>query len=78
MARGPGRLLATASWRIESQDLVTLDDPVFHTAVTNTAIWLVLFGGLSAVGGLGLAVLLQKERRGEPAKGNRWHRGQGD
>jgi multiple sugar transport system permease protein/raffinose/stachyose/melibiose transport system permease protein len=41
-----------------------IDDPVFHTAVTNTAIWLVLFGGLSAVGGLGLAVLLQKERRG--------------
>lgn len=41
-----------------------IDDPVFHTAVTNTAIWLVLFGGLSAAGGLGLAVLLQKERRG--------------
>jgi multiple sugar transport system permease protein/raffinose/stachyose/melibiose transport system permease protein len=41
-----------------------IDDPVFHTAVTNTAIWLVLFGGLSAVGGLGMAVLLQKERRG--------------
>jgi multiple sugar transport system permease protein/raffinose/stachyose/melibiose transport system permease protein len=41
-----------------------IDDPVFRTAVTNTAIWLVLFGGLSAVGGLALAVLLQKERRG--------------
>lgn len=39
-------------------------DPVFGRALLNTAIWLVLFGGLSAVGGLGMAVLLQKERRG--------------
>jgi multiple sugar transport system permease protein/raffinose/stachyose/melibiose transport system permease protein len=39
-------------------------DPVFRKAVVNTAIWLVLFGGLSAVGGLGMAVLLQKDRRG--------------
>lgn len=41
-----------------------LDDDVFVTSVRNTAIWLVLFGGLSAAGGLGLAVLLQKERPG--------------
>lgn len=39
-------------------------DPIFTDAAVNTAIWLVLFGGLSAVGGLGLALLLQKERRG--------------
>lgn len=39
-------------------------DPVFRKALLDTAIWLVLFGGLSAVGGLGMAVLLQKERRG--------------
>jgi multiple sugar transport system permease protein/raffinose/stachyose/melibiose transport system permease protein len=41
-----------------------LDDPVFGKALLDTAIWLVLFGGLSALGGLGIAVLLQKERRG--------------
>src|SRR6476469_4107070 len=39
-------------------------DPIFRGAALNTAIWLVLFGGLSAVGGLGMAVLLQQERRG--------------
>lgn len=39
-------------------------DPIFREATLNTLIWLVLFGGLSAVGGLGLALLLQQERRG--------------
>lgn len=41
-----------------------VDDPVFHKALANTAIWLVLFGGLSAAGGLGCAMFLQRERRG--------------
>ncbi|WP_049574013.1 carbohydrate ABC transporter permease [Streptomyces sp. SBT349] len=40
------------------------DDPVFRDALVNTALWLVLFGGLSAVLGLGAALLLQRERRG--------------
>ncbi|MDX6284184.1 MAG: multiple sugar transport system permease protein, partial [Kribbellaceae bacterium] len=39
-------------------------DPIFKTALKNTAIWLVLFGGLSVIGGFGMAMLLQKERRG--------------
>jgi len=39
-------------------------DPIFRTSVLNTAIWLVLFGGVSAAGGLGLALLLLRERRG--------------
>jgi len=39
-------------------------DPIFRTSVLNTAIWLVLFGGISAAGGLGLALLLLRERRG--------------
>jgi multiple sugar transport system permease protein len=39
-------------------------DPIFRDATLNTLIWLVLFGGLSAVGGLGLALLLQREGRG--------------
>lgn len=39
-------------------------DDIFGTAALDTVIWLVLFGGLSALGGLGLAVLLQRERRG--------------
>ncbi|MCI2420616.1 sugar ABC transporter permease [Saccharopolyspora sp. K220] len=39
-------------------------DPIFWTATINTLLWLVLFGGLSALGGLGLALLLQQERRG--------------
>lgn len=41
-----------------------LHDPVFITALKNTAIWLVLFGTISAVGGLGCAMFLQRERRG--------------
>jgi multiple sugar transport system permease protein len=39
-------------------------DPIFREAAVNTAIWLVAFGGLSALGGLGLALLLQRETRG--------------
>ncbi|HTJ72948.1 MAG TPA: sugar ABC transporter permease [Actinospica sp.] len=39
-------------------------DPVFRKALEDTAIWLVLFGGLSAAGGLGCALFLQRERRG--------------
>ncbi|MGW6152970.1 carbohydrate ABC transporter permease [Streptomyces sp. NPDC055144] len=39
-------------------------DTVFWHALANTAKWLVLFGGLSAVLGLGAALLLQQERRG--------------
>ncbi|MET8329563.1 sugar ABC transporter permease [Streptomyces sp. NPDC005181] len=41
-----------------------LNDPVFRTATWNTVLWLVLFGGLSAVLGLGAALLLQQDRRG--------------
>jgi multiple sugar transport system permease protein len=39
-------------------------DPIFGTALKNTAIWLVLFGGISVAGGFGMALLLQRERRG--------------
>ncbi|MFF2852233.1 carbohydrate ABC transporter permease [Streptomyces sp. NPDC058001] len=39
-------------------------DSVFGTSLVNTVLWLVLFGGLSAVLGLGAALLLQQERRG--------------
>ena len=39
-------------------------DPIFIGALKNTAIWIVLFGGLSFVGGLGIALLFQSERRG--------------
>jgi multiple sugar transport system permease protein/raffinose/stachyose/melibiose transport system permease protein len=39
-------------------------DHVFRGALLNTVIWLVLFGGLSVVGGFGMALLLQRERRG--------------
>jgi multiple sugar transport system permease protein/raffinose/stachyose/melibiose transport system permease protein len=39
-------------------------DPIFRDSALNTLIWLVLFGGLSAVGGLGLALLLQREGKG--------------
>ena len=41
-----------------------VSDPIFRTALKNTAIWLVLFGGLSVIGGFGMALLLQRERRG--------------
>jgi multiple sugar transport system permease protein/raffinose/stachyose/melibiose transport system permease protein len=39
-------------------------DPIFRDSALNTLIWLVLFGGLSAVGGLALALLLQREGKG--------------
>ncbi|MFD7795121.1 carbohydrate ABC transporter permease [Streptomyces sp. NPDC059759] len=39
-------------------------DSVFRTAALDTVLWLVLFGGLSALLGLGAALLLQQERRG--------------
>jgi multiple sugar transport system permease protein/raffinose/stachyose/melibiose transport system permease protein len=39
-------------------------DPIFRDALRNTVVWLLLFGGLSVVGGLGMALLLQRERRG--------------
>lgn len=41
-----------------------IGDPIFRKALLDTVIWLVLFGGLSAAGGLGMALLLQRERRG--------------
>ncbi|MFI7608371.1 carbohydrate ABC transporter permease [Micromonospora sp. NPDC049366] len=39
-------------------------DATFRGALVNTVIWLVLFGGLSVVGGFGMALLLQRDRRG--------------
>ncbi|MFC4529400.1 carbohydrate ABC transporter permease [Sphaerisporangium dianthi] len=39
-------------------------DETFRTAFGNTVVWLVLFGGLSVLGGLGLALLLDRPRRG--------------
>jgi len=39
-------------------------DATFRGALVNTVIWLVLFGGLSVLGGFGMALVLQKERRG--------------
>lgn len=39
-------------------------DATFRLALRNTVIWLVLFGGLSVVGGFGMALLLQRDRRG--------------
>ncbi|MER5879331.1 sugar ABC transporter permease [Streptomyces sp. NPDC001910] len=39
-------------------------DSLFRTAALDTVLWLVLFGGLSALLGLGAALLLQQERRG--------------
>jgi len=38
-------------------------DPVFHTALVNNVIWVVGFGGLSVIGGLGLAVALNRPGR---------------
>ncbi|MFC4585856.1 carbohydrate ABC transporter permease [Sphaerisporangium corydalis] len=39
-------------------------DETFRTALGNTVLWLVLFGGLSVLGGLALALLLDRPRRG--------------
>ena len=41
-----------------------LTDPTFGKAFLDTVIWLVLFGGVSALGGLGMALLFLRERRG--------------
>ncbi|MCX4579436.1 sugar ABC transporter permease [Streptomyces sp. NBC_01571] len=41
-----------------------MHDDVFRTAAVDTVLWLLLFGGLSALLGLGTALLLQQERRG--------------
>ncbi|MEU6548955.1 sugar ABC transporter permease [Streptomyces sp. NPDC046915] len=41
-----------------------IHDDIFRTAVVDTVLWLVLFGGLSAVLGLATALLLQQERKG--------------
>ncbi|MFJ5266053.1 carbohydrate ABC transporter permease [Streptomyces sp. NPDC088387] len=38
-------------------------DDIFRTAAIDTVLWLALFGGLSALLGLGAALLLQQERR---------------
>jgi multiple sugar transport system permease protein len=39
-------------------------DSIFLGALRNTVLWLVLFGGLSVIGGFGMALLLQRDRRG--------------
>ncbi|SDD26809.1 carbohydrate ABC transporter membrane protein 1, CUT1 family [Auraticoccus monumenti] len=39
-------------------------DPIFRTALTNNVIWVIGFGGLSVLGGLALAVALNKPGRG--------------
>jgi multiple sugar transport system permease protein len=41
-----------------------VDDPIFVVAFKNTVRWLVVFGGLSGLLGLSLALLLKAERRG--------------
>ncbi|CAM3689484.1 carbohydrate ABC transporter permease [Occultella aeris] len=40
------------------------NDPVFRTALRNNVIWVIGFGGLSVLGGLILAVLLNRPGRG--------------
>ncbi|TDE96185.1 sugar ABC transporter permease [Occultella glacieicola] len=40
------------------------NDPIFRTALRNNVIWVVGFGGLSVLGGLTLAVLLNRPGRG--------------
>lgn len=40
-----------------------LSDPIFHTALWNNVLWVFGFGGLSVVGGLALAVALNRPRR---------------
>lgn len=41
-----------------------LSDPIFATALKNNLIWIVAFGGLSVAGGMGLALALNRPRRG--------------
>ncbi|WP_028801302.1 carbohydrate ABC transporter permease [Streptomyces sp. 142MFCol3.1] len=67
-----GFYLALTSWDgVSAPKFVGLDnfremagDDIFRSAVGHTVLWLVLFGGLSALLGLGAALLLQQERRG--------------
>lgn len=64
--------LAFTSWRgvgpakpVGFANFVDLSsDPIFHTALKNNAIWVVLFGGSSVIIGLILAVVLNKPRPG--------------
>jgi multiple sugar transport system permease protein len=39
-------------------------DTVFLQSLLHTIVWLALFGGLSVIGGLGMALLLNQERKG--------------
>ncbi|MFD8810973.1 carbohydrate ABC transporter permease [Streptomyces sp. NPDC059627] len=67
-----GFYLALTKWDgVSPPQFVGLDnfremahDDVFRSALGHTVLWLVLFGGLSAVLGLAAALLLQQERRG--------------
>ncbi|MFG2357936.1 carbohydrate ABC transporter permease [Streptomyces sp. NPDC048521] len=67
-----GFYLALTRWDgVSAPQFVGLDnfremahDDVFRSAAGHTVLWLVLFGGLSAVLGLAAALLLQQERRG--------------
>ncbi|MGW7418727.1 carbohydrate ABC transporter permease [Streptomyces sp. NPDC054813] len=67
-----GFYLALTKWDgVSAPQFVGLDnfremahDDVFRSAAGHTVLWLVLFGGLSAVLGLAAALLLQQERRG--------------
>jgi multiple sugar transport system permease protein len=67
-----GILLSFTEWRgVGSPKAVGLenfrelsDDPIFAVAFKNTVRWLLLFGGLSGLLGLSLALLLKVDRRG--------------
>jgi multiple sugar transport system permease protein len=67
-----GVLLSFTEWRgIGSPKAVGLqnfreltDDPIFIKGFKNTVRWLLVFGGLSGLLGLSLALLLRAERRG--------------
>ncbi|UKA64579.1 carbohydrate ABC transporter permease [Arthrobacter sp. FW306-04-A] len=54
-----------AATSVAAQNYVDLlSDPIFLTSLKNTAIWIVLFGGISFAAGLGVALLFKSERRG--------------
>jgi multiple sugar transport system permease protein len=67
-----GILLSFTEWRgVGSPKAVGLQnfrdlssDPIFEVAFKNTLRWLVVFGGLSGLLGLSLALLLRADRRG--------------
>jgi multiple sugar transport system permease protein len=67
-----GVLLSFTEWRgtgtpnpVGLQNFRDLsDDPIFITGFKNTVRWLVVFGGLSGLLGLSLALLLRADRRG--------------